>query len=63
MVDVEQIPAIRNFIRKTYKDSNSYGTKIDQINDKQNEAIQSLQNNSKLKDFNKKMENLSKWQY
>lgn len=60
MVDVEQIPVIRNFVHKTYKDSNSYGSKIDRINDMQNEAIEQIQSNQKLKDFNEKMENLFK---
>lgn len=59
-INVEQIPIIRRFIRKTYNETNSYGTKIDEINEAQNEAIKLIQDNKKIKDFNKKMENLSK---
>lgn len=60
MIDVGQIPSIRKLVHKTYKESNSYGAKIDQINARQNEAINQIQDNQKLKDFNKKMEDLSK---
>jgi len=60
MIDFEQIPAIRNLVHKTYTESNTYGPKIDQINEMQNDAINQIKDNQKLKDFNKKMENLSR---
>lgn len=59
-VATEQIPIIRDFIHSKYKDSNTFGTKIDEINEHQDQAIKYIQENETLHEFNKKMEDFAK---
>ena len=59
-VDFKQIPMIRKLIHEQTQNADSIEAQIDKINEQQTDAIKHIEDNKKLHDFNKKMENFIK---
>lgn len=57
---IEQLPQFRKFIKDRAEEVKGIPNQIEEINQYEDKAIQQVQNNKSLKEFNKKMEKLSK---
>lgn len=58
-LETQKIPYIRDFIHNEYEKLSEFCHQIDEINEYQNNAIENITNNAKIKEFNKTMENLN----
>lgn len=59
-LDVNQIPAIKQLVHKSYKQSIELPQQIDKINKQQVEATKFMKNNEAIKNFNNNMENFAR---
>ena len=59
-VDVNKIPAIRGMVHKSYQQSVEINPQIDKINVQQDEIINLIKDNKKIKELNKNMENFAR---
>lgn len=60
IIPIEQIPSLRYLIHTTSKEITTYPSKINSINNYENKIIEFIENNQAIKNFNKKMEELTK---
>ena len=59
-IDVGQIPAVRNLVHQSYKQSQKIQPQLEKINEQQSNMTEFIKNNKNIKNFNKNMEKIIK---